>query len=152
MIGDVITDGSKSTPIELHQLVPKGSVFGPIAFSLYTRPLHNICRAHGIVFYLYVDDQQVYLSLNPNSLCSKEDSITKLQNCIEHIGRWMRQNFLKLNTDKTEFILSGTRQQLAKVGYINIKVGPDTIIPIKVVRNLSYMMEKLLKMSATSTN
>ena len=57
----------------------------------------------------------------------------------------MTQNFLKLNTDKTVFIVFGTRQQLAKVGHINIKVGSDTLIPVEVVRNLSYMMDKLLK-------
>ena len=51
----------------------------------------------------------------------------------------MTQNFLKLNTDKTECILFGTRKQLAKVGHINIKAG------VEVVRNLGYMMDKLLK-------
>ena len=109
VIGDIVTDGAKSTPIDLFQLVPQGSVLGPIAFSLYTGCLGDICRAHGIVFHLYTDDQQVYLSFNPSSIHSKENCITKLQSCIEDIGRWMTQNFLKLNTDKTELILSNSQ-------------------------------------------
>ena len=34
--------------------------------------------------------------------------------CIGDINRWMTSNRLKLNTDKTDFILLGTRQQLGK--------------------------------------
>ena len=145
VIGDVNTDGAKSTPIELPPSVPKGFLLGLITFNLYMGPLVDICRDHGIVFILYTADQQVYLSFKLSSICSKEECITKHQSCIEDVGRWMTQNFLKHNTDKTEFILFGTRQQLAKVGHINIKVGPDTVIPVDVVRNLGYMMDKLHK-------
>ena len=145
VIGNVKTNGEKSRSIELHQLVPQGSVLGPIAFALYMGPLGDICRAHGIVFHLYMDDHQVYLSFKPSSICSKEESITKLQSCIEDIGRWMTHNFLKFNTDRAEFILFGTRQQLTRGGHNNIKVGPDTVIPVEVVRILQYMMDKLLK-------
>ena len=35
--------------------------------------------------------------------------------CIEEINQWMTSNRLKLNTDKTQFIELGIRQQLAKI-------------------------------------
>ena len=43
---------------------------------------------------------------------------------------------LMLNDDKTEFVLFGTKQQLAKVNMDNIKVGTANVSPVPVVRNL----------------
>ena len=41
--------------------------------------------------------------------------ISQLQNCISEISDWMNRNKLKLNEDKTEFLISGTSHQHAKV-------------------------------------
>ena len=57
----------------------------------------------------------------------------------------MTQNLLKLNSNKTEFILFGTRHQLSKVCDISIQIGSDTIKPANHVRNLGFVMDKLLK-------
>ena len=108
-------DGVLSDSKSLSQAVPQGSVLGPIAFTLYTTPLGDICRAHDILFHLYADDQQVYLSFKPANKNAQSQCMTKLQNCIEDIRTWMSFNFLKLNDDKTEYIMFGTRHQLAKV-------------------------------------
>ena len=52
---------------------------------------------------------------------------------------------LKLIDDKTEFIIFGTRQQLAKVHKITIATGDTTIQPVEYVRNLGFFMDNLLK-------
>ena len=57
---------------------------------------------------------------------------------------WLK-NMLKLNEDKTEFIIFGTNQQLAKVNNISIKVSSEDIQPIDCVRNLGYFMDKVLR-------
>ena len=56
----------------------------------------------------------------------------------------MANNMLKLN-DKTEFIIIGTCQQLAKISDITITIGSIKIHPVEEVRNLGYYMDKLLK-------
>ena len=63
---------------------------------------------------------------------------------------WMTLNLLKLNDDKTEFILFGTRQQLSKLNTIPvlIAIGDTTVHPVEMVRNLGYIMDKLLKNTA----
>ena len=43
---------------------------------------------------------------------------------------------LMLKDDKTEFLILGTKQQLAKVNIDNINVGPGNVSPVSVVRNL----------------
>ena len=57
----------------------------------------------------------------------------------------MTQNLLKLNRDKTEFILFGIRQQLSKVDDISLHIGNDTVKPMNHVRNLGCVMDSLLK-------
>ena len=64
------------------------------------------------------------------------------------LGIWMTQNLLKLNSDKTEFILFGTRQQLSKVDNISLHIGSDTVKPTDHVRNLGFVMHSLLKNGA----
>ena len=91
--GYLVMDGALSDPKSLSQGVPQGSVLGPIAFTLYTTPLGDICRAHDILFHLYADDQQVYLSFKPANKNAQSQCMTKLQNCIEDIQTWMSYNF-----------------------------------------------------------
>jgi len=64
--------------------------------------------------------------------------------CIEDIREWMLNDKLKLNDDKTEFIIIGTSQQLAKVSITTLRVRNATITPVSSARNLgSWFASKL---------
>ena len=93
----------------------QGSVLGPILFTLFTVPLGEVCRKHGINFQSYADDQQNYLSFKPNNTNSIAKCKQSLEACIKDIHKWMRTNKLKLNDEKTEVVLFGTRQKLEKL-------------------------------------
>ena len=55
---------------------------------------------------------------------------------------------LMLNDDKTEFLIIGTRQQLAKVNINCIRVGSTDVCPVTVARNQgSWFDEQLMTMS-----
>ena len=138
---------SESSPVTLECGVPQGSVLGPILFILYTTPLGQICSKHGIHYHLYADDSQLYMSFKPSKAGSKEMCLHHLEGCISDIRLWKANNMLKLNDEKTEFIIFGTRQQLAKISDISIKVGSMKIQPVEEVRNLGYFMDGLLKNS-----
>ena len=58
---------------------------------------------------------------------------------------WIRVNFLNINNDKTEFLVTGTRQQLALVGKLEVLVGGDSITSSHYVSNLGYYMDSELK-------
>ena len=84
-ISNLDMDGALLDTKSLSQGVPQGSVLGLIAFVLYTIPLGDICRAHDILFQLYANDQQVYLSFRPAHKGAQYQCITKLKKCIEDI-------------------------------------------------------------------
>ena len=66
--------------------------------------------------------------------------------CIEKIRRWLIQDRLLLNDNKTEFIIIGTRQQLNKLQAMNIKVGGSVIKPSCQVKNLGSWLDPNLNM------
>ena len=111
---------SESSSMTLECGVPQGSVLGPILFILDTTPLGQICRKHRIHYHLYADDSQLYMSFKPSKPGSKEACLHQLEGCISDIRLWMANNMLKLNDEKTKFIIFGTHQQLAKISDISI--------------------------------
>ena len=139
--------GARSDSISLKCGVPQGSVLGPILFTLYTSPLGQIC-SNKVHYHLYVDDQQIYLSfkLGPVGVQSAQDDfIHRMERCVEEIKNWMARNMLKLNEEKTEFIIFGTHQQLRKIQNITIRIGSTNIIPADHIRNLGFMMDMFCK-------
>ena len=87
------------------------------------------------------------MSFKPSKAGSKEMCLHQLEGCISDITLWMANNMLKLNDEKTEFIIFWTCQQLAKISDISIKVGSMNIQPVEEERNLGYFMDRFLKNS-----
>ena len=63
----------------------------------------------------------------------------------------MLSNGVILNDNKTEFMVIGTRQQLAKVNIHSIKVGSFRVTPVPIVKNLSAWFDSHMNMNTHIT-
>ena len=113
-------NGTASEQFKLHQGVPYGSCLGPVVFTDYSSHVFSVIDQHGKLGHAYADDHQVYCGFHPDSLYSNCES---MERCIRDINSWMQGMKLKMNNSKTEYVLIGTPQQLAKCTDTAIDIG-----------------------------
>ena len=126
--------------------VPQGSCLGPLLFTIYASKLFDIIKGHLPRTHAYADDTQLYLSFKPDTTSSQSNAVDAMERCISAIRCWMIKDKLKVNDSKTEFILIGTRQQLAKVDIKGLVVGDATISPVTAVKNLGSWFDENMNM------
>ncbi|XP_033104339.1 uncharacterized protein LOC117106926 [Anneissia japonica] len=83
--------------------VPKGSVLKPQWFNIYILAFRDIICKYNLSYHVYADDTQIYLSFKPY-MAQLNLPLESLENCILELRLWMKQNFLKLKDNKTEYI------------------------------------------------
>ena len=109
-------------------------------FTLYTTPLSSITSAHAVSDHLHADDSQLYVSF---ALGNSATALTDLQSCLTSVQSWMSRNKLKLNPDKTEFLLIGNKRQWSKYfSMFPIEIFDVETNPSKSALNLEVILGK----------
>ena len=107
--------------------------------SFYILPVGVVIRSFCFELHIFADDTQIYFSIKPTTAA---ESIRRDEDCLSSVHQWMTSNFLKLNSDKTEVLLIGTYQQLAKYRINSISVaGIKVTLQQTPVRNLGVVFD-----------
>ena len=148
----VTVDGVLSDRFGINFGVPQGSCLGPLLFVIYSSKLFNIVNKHLPNVHAYADDTQLYLAFKPGNHANETAAVSSIQSCIRDLQNWMLIDKLKLNPDKTEFLILGTRQQLEKVITSHLVVGESRICPSTKVKNLGSWFDPNLNMISHINN
>ena len=79
-----------------------------------------------VIICMLMTHMQVYIELSKSDT---HKSISSLSDCLTEMLLWMKSSTLKLNSDKTEFIIIGTKQQRHKL---------SNHFPVKLLDNDIY--------------
>ena len=143
----VSISGAYSVSRFLECCVPQASVLGPQLYSEYTRPIGDIIRSSGLLFHLFADDSQLYKAATPSDVEQQLQTFDAMESCIRNLSGWMFNNKLKLNDDKTEFLLIGSQYQRSKIVRNSITVGEHTITAAPVAKNLGIWIDETLTLA-----
>ena len=133
----VVTDGATFDKFDIDFGVPQGSCIGLLLFSIYAGQLLDIVTQHLPTVHCYADDTKLYLAFRPGDCATQDSAVAAMEACIQDVREWVIKDKLKINDDKSEFILIGTQAQLKKVDIDNLTVGDSCISPsTDVIRNL----------------
>ena len=110
--------GSLSDALPITTGVPQGSILGPLFFIIFIDSMSEVI-SHGKLS-MYADDTT--LSVNGTNV---RDIYDKLTSDLNAIAKWLTNNKLFLNTDKTNVMLKGTGAKLRNIQDIEFSVNID---------------------------
>lgn len=135
--------GRSSTLKRVTTGVPQGSVLGAFLFSVFTAPLGQLISDHQVKYHQYADDTQLYCQLDVPS----DNCFNVVSSCAKAVINWHLNNGLMLNASKTEAIVIGTRQQVAKLRdnhAAGIKIDDSVIQLADNIRSLGVSLDESL--------
>jgi len=101
--------------------------------ALYTTPLNALIHSHKFDHHLYADNIQVYVPLSTDTYLY----LRQLCDCHGEISAWMINNRLRLNTNKTDFIIIGTSRQGTKLTrFLPTPILNHSVTSSDIVRNV----------------
>ena len=124
----------------------QGSVLGPVLFNVYTTPIADICKKHQVHYHRFADDIHLYVSYNPTESEELNDANRQLIQCIDEIRAWMLLHQLKLNDDKTEFMVLQSSHNLRVYGSPTLQLPQLTLTSTDTARNLGCFFDRHMKM------
>ena len=143
--------GSRSQSRMIDFSVPHGSCAGPVLYSIYASTLQTVIP-EGIDLNGFADDHDVKKAFKAGNKVDEEKVISDLEMYITRINNWMNVNRLKMNTDKTEFMLFGSRYHLPKCKTSSINICGDIVVKSSKNKLLGVWLDENLSFKSQINN
>ena len=129
-----------SSPLSITHGVPQGAILSPLLFCIYLNDLPlapQTCHLES-----YVDDSKVYLSFPIREM---GHATQILEEDLYRVTKWCSENQLRINPDKTKFLLVGTQQLLRRLSTdMTLNFFGKTIKPVPSAKDLGVIVDSHL--------
>ena len=123
--------------------VPQGSCAGAQMYNTYCSMMHEVVQ-RPISIYSFTDDHTLRDQFKANNRDDEIASISRLENSADDLKTWMDENRLRMNSDKTEFIMFGSKVQLSKCETTSLTMNGSVIPKSDIIRQLSVWLDSNL--------
>jgi exonuclease III len=137
----VQVNGKRSSIFDINSGVPQGSILSPLLYIVYTAdmPLCLECAC----YYSYADDTQLLHSGKADQI---NDVITELEADFQHVAQWAASNLLKLNADKTQFLVLKGNNLLSTS--VQLRLQGQPVIPSEKMKILGVFFDSSMSFTA----
>ena len=126
--------------------VAQGSVLGPDLFNIYIRSLCKYLEPIKLSIFGFADDHQLLKSFLP--LLQVQALGEDIQSCFKAIANWMNNFYLKLNPDKTKFLLIMPPSMAKEICIGGTFIDGKCIRFVKSAKNLGVLLDEELSFEA----
>ena len=137
----VSVNNKYSSEKDLAFSVPQGSASGANIFTAYCASYSEVI-APPLKLQGFADDHFVRHDFKAGDIQAENKTISLLQKAMSDTKNWMDAMRLKLNTDKTEFIMFGNKTQLLKTSTSKLDVNNDMIEKSPLVKCLGAWLDE----------
>ena len=107
----VLIGNSVSEAVGIPFSVPQGSCAGSVLCNMCSSMMGKLTQCYLVNLLSYTDDKTLYDTFNLNSMGDEDSKIHNMKNCLLGIVEWMYDNRIKLNNEKTEFLVFARERQ-----------------------------------------
>ncbi|PFX13381.1 RNA-directed DNA polymerase from mobile element jockey [Stylophora pistillata] len=133
----VEVDKALSSPLDRASSVPQGSILGPLLFIFYINETPScICFSQVL---LCADDTVLFFTAK-----TAIELEASLNNDINHISSWMKENKLFWNMSKTEYVIYGSHQQLKREDSISLSCNGFSLTKSESFKHLGVVIHQHL--------
>ena len=138
----VFIDGRHSVSNFTYCGVPQGSVLGPLLFLIYMNDIFNVVKECSM--FLFADDTSIFFSGNDLPLLNFNINLA-----MKKIEKWFSDNYLTLNTNKTNYMVFSKRRQPFN---FSINLSSVSLDEVKEIKFLGIWLDKNLKWDYHTTS